>query len=264
MSNSKNEKNEIEEDQDYWEIFQSETDENRNLILDYLVKKCDSHDLNEFPESLALDKLDENKTYHFFNCKKYLFESERRRKPFKNGKLVYFHHPCQELKENYNCIKGDMCQFSHTEHEIKFHPMTYRKEMCFSSNCENKKIYCYNAHRVQDRRYFPFKRKKSSNSNINIKNENYLVDFNDKLSNNKVIEVDQKQTISNKSKNTTEEEMVNKLNFDIKNLLDELDLNQLEEDEEVKKEGIDDDFHQIESNFIFMLNIYINKPLRRR
>lgn len=251
MSNLKNENNNIEEDLDYWEIFQSETDDTRNLILDYLVKKCDNHNQKDFPDFISFEKLDENKNYHFDNCNKYLFETERRRKPFKNGKLLYFHHPCKEFKEKFNCVKGDICQFSHNQLEIKFHPNSYKKEMCNTSCCDRNKRYCYKSHRVQDLRYFPFSRKNCMNYNsANNKNENFFIDFNNKKKSYKNIELDKRQPASDKAKipSDDKEEMLNKLNFDIKNLLDELDLDQLE-DEEEKKEYNEDDLQEIGSIF---------------
>jgi hypothetical protein len=225
MSNLKNEIEDIDENLDYWEIFQSETDDTRNLILDHLVKKCETHYEKDFPEFKTFEKLEEHKFFHFDNCNKYLFESERRRKPFKNGKLLYFHFPCKEFNENSKCIKGDICQLSHNQLEINFHPINYRKEMCNSFYCAKNKRYCDKSHKGQDLRYFPFSMKNSSKNNFKNKNlKNDLIQYTTKKANN-VLE--------------DKENMLKKLNFDIKNLLGELDLDNLEDDQdEDKKENV--------------------------
>jgi len=253
MSYLKNENFYLKEDLDYWEIFQSETDDTRNLILDYLVRKCDIHKNDDFSNFKPFDKLDDNEVYHFDNCNKFLFESERRRKPFKNGKLLYFHYPCKDFKENSKCVKGDICDFSHNQLETKFHPINYRNESCNFPDCDKNKKYCNKSHRTQDIRCFPNCRKNSSNFTINNKNEKVYNDGKYKKLHTKNSGEEQ---IPNSYKITTnvneeKEEILNKLNFDIKNLLDELDLDQIDvEDEE--KMGINHDrmdFHQMESNY---------------
>jgi len=208
-----------EEDIDYWELFQSESDETRNLILDYQVKKCDSHKESDFSKLNHFESQLENNHYHFENCNKYLFESERRRKPFKNGKLLYFQNICQFAKNGSNCLKGDLCQFSHNQLEIKFHPLLYRKEMCKTVDCEKIKRYCCNSHRIQDLRFLPVNTKNIDSHNTN-----------NKISENAI----------SKCKVEDKEEMLNKLNFDIKNLLDELDLDHLNYDDNENNDNTDD------------------------
>ena len=233
---------ENEDELDYWEIFQSETDDTRNLLLDYLVKKCENHSIENFKKNDYFENLEENikSNYHFENCNKYLFESERRRKPFINGKLLYYHDPCKEFKENSRCIKGDICPFSHNQLEIKFNPTNYRKDICKSVDCDKHKKYCYNSHRTQDLRYFPLNKKIFSSKNTSNKNENNISELKNNYNNNnnnnnnyncKIIEninnEELKNSKNNKSSMNEKENMLNKLNLDIKNLLDEFDLDQI-------------------------------------
>lgn len=254
MSNLKNEIIDIEENIDYWEVFQSETDDTRNLILDHLIKKCDVHNENDFTDIQPFDELKENTIYHSNNCGKYLFESERRRKPFKNGKLLYFQFPCKDFKDTSNCLKGDSCQFCHNQSEIKFHPIIYRREMCKSYKCEINRRYCHKSHRAQDLRNYPFNRKNGSNNNLKVGKS--IKDFVKKdLKDNQT----QNQSIKFMKSNQDKEDMLNKLNFDIKNLLEELDFDQLDEHSEDNK--IDEinkvNMEYMKGKLIYFFSLYL-------
>ena len=268
MSNFNREKSKnnfinIDYDIDYWEIFQSETDETRNLLLNYLTKKCDIHKEEEYldPNIIDLFEFKSTKNFHFEECRNYLFISEKRRNPFKNGKLLYSKNPCQNFMKKISCSKGEICEFSHNQLEILFHPYNFRKQICRNNECEKNKIFCFNAHRNQDKRKFPFsmknsfhsKEQKNFNNIQNGKDSKNDLNYNDSNNNHQNLEKNNEMPHSELVKND-KDNMLNQLNFDIKNLLDEVDFDDLDEDDLIKDEEIN-----LNESKIFWIKIFRKK-----
>ena len=237
---------------DHWELFQLETDDTRNLILDYLVKKCEIHSPKNYKCPNLFENLDipNEKIFHFEICNKFLFQTEKRRKPFINGKLLYNQNICIEFEINSKCSKGDMCDFSHNQLEIKFHPWNYRKDLCKIPDCDKIKKYCFKSHRLQDLRNFSFIKNNikiisSENKYENTKDYNFYSNNNDEI-------------FEYKGKHETNEKdnMLNQLNLDIKNLLDEFDLDQIN-CENLENENIENTDYKTNKKFSDSNKIYL-------
>lgn len=262
----------IDTEIDYWELFQSETDETRNLLLNYLTKKCEVHKTENYqdPADYEVFEIIEYKSprnFHFEECRNFLFQSEKRRNPFKNGKLLYSKNPCQNFLKKIECPKGENCEFSHNQLEILFHPFNYRKFICNYNECEKNKAFCFNAHRNQEKRKFPnlgnkayksreYKESKENNNEKKNYNKNFYIknngnEINNNEDNTREIILDKKDKNSinkenalnslndNESNGNNNNNMLNQLNLDIKNLLDEVDFENLgdDEEEEIIKDG---------------------------
>jgi hypothetical protein len=113
-----------------WEFFQNEEDSVRNIILSYLTIECDFFNAKE-PNFLHSHKKD---------CEKYHSVSEKRRKPFKDGRLVYSEFQCDE-----DCSK-EQCDKSHSLYEIIFHPAKFRTQMCKDPCQFIHEKFCPHAH----------------------------------------------------------------------------------------------------------------------
>jgi hypothetical protein len=234
----------IDYDIDYWELFQSETDETRNLLLNFLTNKCEIHKTEDFfdPENYNLNEVKNTitKNFHFEECRNYLFISEKRRNPFKNGKLLYSETPCQNFLKKISCPNKENCDFSHNQLEILFHPFNFRKQICNFNECEKNKLFCFNAHRNQEKRRFPYIKKNSCVSKDNKNNNN---NYNKDKEKEKEKEKD-KDKYSDKDFN-----IINQLNFDIKNLLDEVNFDIMDEfKDDLIKSLKDEDLNLNESN----------------
>lgn len=243
MSNTTKEKNRnkftnLDKNTDYWEIFQSESDETRNLLLNFLTNKCTIHKEENFenPENFDLTESNFKENFHFEHCKNYLFDSEKRRNPFRNGKLLYSKYPCKSFFNKSNCQLGENCEFSHNQLEILFHPFNFRKEICKQNECENKKSYCFMAHKFHEKRNFPYLKKNSFNSKElkNPKDKN-LKDFEENFRNKNECLImknnENKENSMGDYKKKENDTMLNRLNLDIKNLLDEVDFDLNEEED---------------------------------
>jgi hypothetical protein len=245
----------IDYDIDYWELFQSETDETRNLLLNFLTKKCDIHKKEDYvdPDNMNLVELKNTnmKNFHFEDCRNYLFLSEKRRNPFKNGKLLYSNNPCQNFLKKISCPNNENCEFSHNQLEILFHPFNFRMKICNSNECEKNKLFCFNAHRNQDKRRFHLIKKNScvleehKNYNNDI-NNNYNI--NNKENKNKDKDSDNTKDKDKEKDNIKDPDKINQLNFDIKNLLDEVDFDIMDEcEDDLIKDLKDEDINLNES-----------------
>jgi hypothetical protein len=147
-----------EDELEDWERFQMESDAVRNLILSYLCSKCEFKNISQS---------------HRMNCEKYHEEEKRRRKPFKDGKLVYESELCQNIIQNKECKIGESCDQSHNLLEIIFHPAKYRTVLC-DKNCNSEiaQKYCPFAHSQEQLRighiYLKIRKKSiSKNENLN-------------------------------------------------------------------------------------------------
>ena len=103
----------------------------RTLILEYRVNPCRHGSC----------KSDECFGYHN--------RSQRRRRPFVRGQLVYEDSICPSRP---NCPNGDTCNLCHSRFEMAYHPYRYKTRPCFNlANCTAGKLCCY-AHGNMDLR----------------------------------------------------------------------------------------------------------------
>lgn len=98
---------------DDWESFQEESDEVRNIILLFKIRKCSDED--HFSSSQYTN-----------SCSNYHSTDDKRRRPFdNNGKLLYSSESCQ----NKSC-NDDKCKFANNLYEVNYHPNYYKTKIC--------------------------------------------------------------------------------------------------------------------------------------
>lgn len=97
----------VTDELDDWETFQKEEDCVREAVFMYKTKEC------------LLQSCTKEDCFNFHN------PSERRRRPFINGKIKYSSQLCSlELCDNIDC------NYSHNLNEQLFHPLVYRTREC--------------------------------------------------------------------------------------------------------------------------------------
>jgi hypothetical protein len=162
----------MEEQLEDWENFQIENDSVRNLILSYLTLKCEYVDSLEKNETLNLKA-------HKLECEKFHNQEEMRRKPFKDGKLIYESEICPSITEKENssmCINGLSCTKSHNMYEYLFHPAVYRSRKCENQECREASMkFCPYAHNQQELRNGNIYLKNNKQKNTQGKNSKILL-----------------------------------------------------------------------------------------
>ena len=114
-SNSKK----IEIDFREWESFQQEPPDIQSIINSYMTEKCESN-----YESIQ---------DHAINCENYHHKAQQRRKPFKDGRLLYKSEIC--TFNSKFCGYNENCNKCHNAYEFTFHPDKFRTSVCNFMNC---------------------------------------------------------------------------------------------------------------------------------
>lgn len=141
------------------ELFLQEPIEVQSIINNYMTNKCT---LN----------IKEHSNEHMAICENYHNETQKRRNPFRNGRLLYRSEICM-FYSNY-CKKYDDCDKCHNNYEYCFHPEKFRTSSCNMMNCRKFGKICPFSHSVDTLR----KSYSYTNSNLNIINNKYNYIYN--------------------------------------------------------------------------------------
>lgn len=185
-----------------YELFLQEPVEVQSVINNYMTKKCT---LN----------LNEQTFDHTAQCENYHNESQRRRKPFRNGRLLYRSEICM-FNSNF-CKKYEECDKCHNNFEYCFHPEKFRTSSCNLVNCRKFGKICPFSHSVDTlRNSYSY-----TNNNLNIINNKYNYNFSNPTGPQLNLEI-----APIKAQNTTApDENINRINENIfQNGLKETDL----------------------------------------
>lgn len=136
------------------EIFLLEPPDIQDIINSYMTIKC--------PLSI-----NEQTNDHYLYCDMYHNELQRRRKPFRNGRLVYRSEICM-FNSNF-CKKYEDCDKCHNNYEYCFHPEKFRTTMCNLSNCHKFGNICPFSHSIETLRNCY----SHTNNNLNLINNKY-------------------------------------------------------------------------------------------
>lgn len=121
---------------DEWEYFQNEPDSMREIMLMYLTLPC------------VTEKCKDP------SCTRYHNQDQRRRNPFKNGKIFYTPKKCLCLSKDCKtstCIKYPDCEFSHNAYEMMYHPWCFKTKPCENKD-EHRDRTCPYYHNMDQKR----------------------------------------------------------------------------------------------------------------
>jgi hypothetical protein len=136
------------------ELFLQEPPEVQEIINTYMTIQC------------PLSTSEQTNDHHLY-CNKYHNELQRRRKPFRNGRLVYRSEICM-FNSNF-CKKYEDCDKCHNNYEYCFHPEKFRTSSCNLSNCQKFGKICPFSHSVDTLR----NSNSYTNNNLNLINNKY-------------------------------------------------------------------------------------------
>ena len=155
------------------EIFSREPLEVQEVINNYMTKQCT---LN----------INEQTSEHMLECDNYHNNIQRRRKPFRYGRLLY---RCEVCMFNSDfCKNFEDCDKCHNSFEYCFHPDKYKTSSCNMSNCRRFGKICPFSHSLETLRNCY----SSTNNNLNLINNKYNYVYNQ--SSNPVLCLDQLTT----------------------------------------------------------------------
>jgi len=115
----------------------------QDVILHYKTRPCPSiFDRSTSPLSVTF------RTCPQLPCLFYHSPEERRRPVYDENTQTYLYQPlfCQDLRNEGFCIRGDACNYCHTQNELNYHPMYYKSKPCGYCNFENNPSLCPNYH----------------------------------------------------------------------------------------------------------------------
>ena len=137
------------------QIFLQEPAEVQQIINTYMTKQCTLNINDQTPDHASV-------------CEDFHNDSQRRRKPFRNGRLLYRSEICM-FNSNF-CKRYEECDKCHNNFEYCFHPEKFRTSSCNLINCRKFGKICPFSHSVDTlRNSYSY-----TNNNLNIINNKFF------------------------------------------------------------------------------------------